>query len=183
MIRTYSLEALVLRKEKMGETDNIITVFSKSHGLLRLLAKGIRKITSRRAPYLDLFNYVRLYLNKGKTFDLITDVTLVNNFLVLKSDIKRVACAFKMAELLNRLLPEGQSQKLLYDRLISDYEGLNNLANLQQDKILTDFSNFLLSELGYAPKDKFFTGLTLDGILEEVMEKKINSNQLLSKLI
>ncbi|OGG00927.1 DNA repair protein RecO [Candidatus Gottesmanbacteria bacterium RIFCSPHIGHO2_02_FULL_39_14] len=183
MIRSYKIECLVVRKNKIGETDNRLTVLSKDQGLMIVLARGIRKINSRRSPHLDLLNHVKLYLAKGKTFDIVTDVEPLNHFSELKTHLSRIACAYKMIELINKLLPEKEEQSLIFNRLLSDLHILNSAFTVDEIKLTEDFANFLLMELGFLPRDKKLVGRVLDTVLEEVCERKIQSNVLLSKLL
>ena len=43
----YRDEAIVLRTQKLGEADRIITLLTRSHGRVRAVAKGVRRTSSR----------------------------------------------------------------------------------------------------------------------------------------
>ena len=45
--KLYRDDAVVLRVQKLGESDRIITLLSRRHGRLRAVAKGVRRTTSR----------------------------------------------------------------------------------------------------------------------------------------
>src|SRR3990167_4879731 len=120
MIKFSKIECIIIRKSKVGEADSCLTLLSKNQGILVVLGRGIRKINSRRSPHLDLLNHVRLFLSKGKTFDIVTDVEPLNHFSELKTHLSRIACAYKMIELINKLLPEKEEQSLIFNRLLSD---------------------------------------------------------------
>src|SRR3989344_9631919 len=143
MIRSYKIECLVVRKNKIGETDNRLTVLSKDQGLMIVLARGIRKINSRRSPHLDLLNHVRLFLSKGKTFDIVTDVEPLCHFSLLKSHLSRIASSYKMIELINKLILAGEEQRLIFDRLLQDLGQLNSTLIVNEIKLTEDFANFL----------------------------------------
>ena len=53
---SYKTEAIVLKRTNFGEADRLVTVFSQPRGKLVLLAKGIRRLTSRKKGHLELFN-------------------------------------------------------------------------------------------------------------------------------
>ena len=40
-------DAVVLRTYKSGESDRVVVLWTRDHGKVRVLAKGIRKTTSR----------------------------------------------------------------------------------------------------------------------------------------
>jgi len=183
MIRSYRSEALIIRKVKRGEADSVITVLTRRQGLRVVFAKGIRRLKSKRAPFLDLFNHVVLYLSKGKTYDIVTDVEPIDNFGILKTHLSRVAGAFKISELTNRLLPESQSHEVIFDKVLNLFLILNQVEDQDEEKIINGFGNFLLQELGFIPQSLTLTGKDIDRTLEEVMEKKIKTNLLLAKLV
>lgn len=183
MLRSYRVEAFVLRRVKKGESDSYYTLLTRRHGLLRVLAKGIRKINSRRAPYLDLFNHLVIYLAKGKNIDIVTDITPIENYAQLKLFLSRVASAFKMAELTDRLLPEGVYHPEIFDKMHNTFQLLNQKNNIEEGKLIEEYSLYLLQNLGYIPQSQILKGKDLDRTLEEIMEKKIKANILLSKLL
>lgn len=51
-LRTYSSEGIVLSRKNYGEADRILVILSKNFGKLSLLAKGIRKIKSKKEEVL-----------------------------------------------------------------------------------------------------------------------------------
>ena len=56
---TYRAEAVVLRRHDFGETDRILTLYTPTHGKLRAIAKGVRRITSRRSGHIELLTRVK----------------------------------------------------------------------------------------------------------------------------
>ena len=59
------MEAVVLRHADWGEADRLITLYSHERGKLRAIAKGARKIRSRKAGHLEPFTRVTLQLARG----------------------------------------------------------------------------------------------------------------------
>ena len=62
MQRYYKLEAIVLSKKRIGEADSLVKVYSRQMGKTTLLAKGVRKPTSRKRGSLDNFSHVALFV-------------------------------------------------------------------------------------------------------------------------
>ena len=75
MTKSYKADGIIVARKNFGETDKLVTIFTKQYGKKVVLAKGIRRITSRRAPHLELFSAVSLVLRSGKSFDYITLVS------------------------------------------------------------------------------------------------------------
>lgn len=68
----YRDEAIVLRTHKLGEADRIITLLTREQGLVRAVAKGVRRTTSRWGSRLEPFTHVDLQLAQGRNLDTIT---------------------------------------------------------------------------------------------------------------
>ena len=182
MNRSYKLEGIIIKVNEIGEIDNRLTILSNYSGLVVVLAKGIRRINSRRSPHLDLINHINCYLYKGKSFDIVTDVSPIDHFSWLKTRFSRVVYAYKLIELVNRFLVPGEEQNDIFQRLLIDLHKLNSPQFINEAELTEDFANFLLWQLGFLPRDKKLTGLTLDKTVEELCERKIYSNLLISKL-
>jgi DNA repair protein RecO (recombination protein O) len=50
--KIYIAEGIILKRRNLGETDRILTVFSRQYGKIKILAKGVRKINSRRSGHI-----------------------------------------------------------------------------------------------------------------------------------
>ena len=115
---TYKTEAIVLSRRNFGEADKILTIFTKHYGKIRALAKGVRRMKSRKGGNVELFNQVSLVLAKGKNLDIITEVELKNSFRFWRQNLNRVGVAYYLVELVESLTPEGQANRFAY-RLLS----------------------------------------------------------------
>src|SRR5665811_1527719 len=68
----YRDEAIVLRTQKLGEADRIITLLTRGNGRVRAVAKGVRRTTSRFGSRLEPFTYVDLQFAEGRSLDVVT---------------------------------------------------------------------------------------------------------------
>lgn len=62
----YQTEGIILNRMDAGEADKILTVFTKEFGMLRLFARGVRRVHSKLNNFLNLFSYVRIGFVSGK---------------------------------------------------------------------------------------------------------------------
>lgn len=148
---TYKTEAIILKKKNYREADQILTVFSKNFGKLTLLARGIRKTKSRKRGNLELTNQADLFIAKGKTWDIISEVEVLNSFTNLKEDLGKSVYTFQILELIDRLTMEEQEHLSVYNLLLNTLEFLNNseIAWEKKDLLLSAFSIRLLLTLGF----------------------------------
>ncbi len=70
----YRDEAVVIRTQKLGEADRIVTLLTREHGKVRAVAKGVRRTTSRFGSRLEPFMHVDLQLAQGRNLDTVTQV-------------------------------------------------------------------------------------------------------------
>lgn len=182
MTRTYKTKGLVLKRYNFGEADKLITLFTKNHGKLTVLAKGVRKIHSKKAPHLELFNIVDAFLITGKTFDLITEVQTIKSFSHLCTNLYHIALLYRIIELVNKLCPDRQVHIEVYNLLVSSLEIFES-GKLSDPKILVDnFTLSLLWELGYLERGVEIQGSKLQNYLEGVLESSLKSDSFLSSI-
>ena len=182
MLKSYSAEAIILKRINIGESDKLITVYTKSQGKLMLKAPGIRKIHSRKAPHLELFSRVKLFMAKGTTFDIITDAANIEVFSNLKSELTKVAYAYRMVEEIDRLCPDNQQNEEIYSLLVDTLCRLDKSKTLDLTLVLQDFSLGVLWELGYLEPYKILQGDVLIEYIENIIERSLKSNTLLTKI-
>jgi DNA repair protein RecO (recombination protein O) len=179
-MRTFKIEGIVIKRKNFQESDKIVTVFSKEKGVIRLKAPGVRKITSRRSPHIELFNHCKFTLYQGKSIAILTEIEPIENFKNFKKDLKRVGIAYHLSELIEGLCPENQQNLAIFDLLLSTFNKLSNEENL--DKLIYDFEIKLLTLLGYHKKSMSLEKIDTIGKIEEILERRLKTKQILPQL-
>ncbi|MDR0416005.1 MAG: DNA repair protein RecO, partial [Propionibacteriaceae bacterium] len=96
---TYNDEAVVLRTRKLGEADRIITLLTREHGLVRAVAKGVRRTSSRFGARLEPFSRVDVQIVEGRSLGIVSQA--VSRQLLgrpLLADYARYSAAEAMGE-------------------------------------------------------------------------------------
>ncbi|MCA9879389.1 MAG: DNA repair protein RecO, partial [Thermomicrobiales bacterium] len=106
--RLYRCEAIVLSRVDFGEADRLLTVYSRQHGKLRVVAKGARRPLSRLGPHLEYFCRTQLMLARGRELDVVTGAETVNPHLPLRVNLDAYGHASHMVEVLARLTEDRQ---------------------------------------------------------------------------
>jgi DNA repair protein RecO (recombination protein O) len=148
--RTIRVEAIVLRHADMGEADRLITLYSREHGKLRSVAKGARRIKSRKAGHLEPFTRVALMLARGRDLWIITQVETVDAYLPISADLGRMANAMYVLELLDRFTYDEGENRSLYTLLVDTLSRLS--AGQDAFVVLRFFEIRLLELLGFRPE-------------------------------
>jgi len=181
VLNSSKVEGVVLARKNFSEADKIITLFTREQGKVKVLAKGVRRIKSRRAPHLELFNHVSLVLHKGKAFDLVTEAKTLSKIEV---DLKTAAYLFYLCEVLDKILPEHQPHPELFAKLILCILSLRGMEMTKQsynENIVKQFVVELLWNLGYLPKGQY-PKLGVTDFVESIVERKIRSKKFLEEL-
>lgn len=76
----YRDEGVVLRAQKLGEADRIITLLTRENGKVRAVGKGVRRTSSRFGARLEPFMYVDLQLHEGRSLDVVTQAETIGAF-------------------------------------------------------------------------------------------------------
>ncbi|HWV27987.1 MAG TPA: DNA repair protein RecO, partial [Aeromicrobium sp.] len=104
----YRDTGVVLRVHKLGEADRIITLLTRERGLVRAVARGVRKTSSRFGARVEPFMHVALQLAEGRTLDTITQVETIDAFAKnLGADYAAYTAGTAMLETAERLVQEG----------------------------------------------------------------------------
>ena len=149
---TYRDQAVVLRTQKLGEADRIITLFTKEHGRIKAVAKGVRRTKSKFGARLEPTSYVDLQLYAGKSLDIVTEVTSIENFgEALSADYKNWTTANSILEAAERFTENEHEPALQQFNLVVG--ALRALAHGTYDSslILDAYLLRSLSVAGFAP--------------------------------
>ncbi len=148
--RTLSVEAVVLRHSDWGEADRVLVLFTREQGKVRALAKGARKMLSRKAGHLEPFTHVKVLLAQGKDFWIVTQAETLNAFLSIRADLLRTAYAALVIELLDRFTSDDGENPVLFQLLVNT---LSRIATLEDPFIAVQYYHLRLLDLtGFRPQ-------------------------------
>jgi DNA repair protein RecO (recombination protein O) len=148
--RRYSTDAIVLSRFDYGEADRILTLITPLNGKLKAIAKGIRRPTSRIGGSLEPFAELHVLLARGRTFEVVTQVSVGHAWLNLRDSLESAATAWYLAELADRSLEERHSAEPVYALLHRAYELLD--AGMAPGRVARWYEMHLADELGVRPE-------------------------------
>ncbi|MBE0410131.1 MAG: DNA repair protein RecO [Anaerolineales bacterium] len=148
--RSISDEGVVLRHSNWGEADRLLWIYTLSSGKMRAVAKGARKIRSRKAGHLEPFTRVRLLMAKTRDLPIITQAESIDGYWNLREDLLRVGYASYIVELLDRFTYDQDENRQLYRLLVETLDRLN--TNVEPILAVRFYEIRLLDLLGYRPQ-------------------------------
>ncbi|MBO1902641.1 DNA repair protein RecO [Leucobacter weissii] len=146
----YREEGVVLRTHKLGEADRIVTLLTRGRGVLRAVAKGVRRTSSKFGARLEPFMVADLQLFEGRSLDTITQAATLGAYGPhVSGDYERYRAGSVMVETAERLCEGGPAPEQ-YLLLVG---GLRTLAAAKVDVELVRDGYLLraLAAAGWSP--------------------------------
>lgn len=145
-----SCEAIVLGSQKYSDSNKIVTYFSKDHGKIKLLAKGIRKNKSKSSAYTEAFALcdISFFLKQSRTLQILSKTELIDSNHKISEDFETMACGMMILESVSSSQVNDHPNEELFVKL-------KNTLALMNKNIVDPFNIFVgfqlsLSELlGY----------------------------------
>jgi DNA repair protein RecO (recombination protein O) len=148
--RLYRTDTIILRRSDFGESDRLLTVYTPERGKLRLLAKGVRKMNSRKAGHVELFMLTNMLVAQGRTWDIISQAEIVEPYRDLREDLDKTSHAYYLAELVDRFTEEHDPNALLFKLMVLTLAHLNYVED--PFMVLRYFEMHLLGLTGFQPQ-------------------------------
>lgn len=170
--RIFSVDAIVIKRKNVGEADRRLTLFSKQYGRLTITAKGVRKITSRRGPHVEVFTRVIATIHTHT----LSEVATLENYKDIRRELVRVAAAYYLCELVDGLLPEEQPHREVFELLVKALRTLETVKTSRVETLRIRFALALLKQLGFLDNRKVVEDV--DGFVEQLLERRLKTVRL-----
>lgn len=111
-------EAVVLRTFKSGEADRVVVLWTRRLGKVRVLAKGVRKTTSRMGGSLETLAHVTVDLVKTRgEFYVARHVQHRERLATLRSSYSRISAGYAVVEAVDAIPSDGVPDEEIFDLL------------------------------------------------------------------
>jgi len=177
----FRTEGVILKRRDFGEADRIVTFYTRDFGKVTALAKGVRRPRSKKAGHLELGNWCKVFIAKGKNLDLLTEVELKKPFGIEDFSESKANKIYHLLEILECLTPEHQKNLQVYILLvnflkrISREENFNLLSTVFKIKIMSALGFFSARSLKDSKTKNILEILEDDGF--EDIKQKLNLSQ------
>jgi DNA repair protein RecO (recombination protein O) len=146
---------ICLRKHEFSETSQILTLMTRNHGLLKLMAKGAHRRTkagsSKFDGGVDLLDFGDAVFTDDSSRDLatLTEWKLLEGNLGLRKSLRGIYLALYSTEMVTLLFEEHDAHPEVFDRLAKDIPAL---ATPRREETFLDLELFLLRSAGFMPE-------------------------------
>lgn len=180
----FTTEGIIVRRSNFGEADRMLTIVTPYKGKIKVVAKGVRRITSRRGGNVELLNKVRLHLFQNKGMPILTEAESIETFPKIKNDLTFSTYGSHIAELAERLLPEEQANPAAFNLLATALHLLETnprqiFIRAYEIKLLTTLGFWGVREIGVIGEVRNILEKLQRESWEEIEKMKINKNQAL----
>ncbi len=151
-MEAYNTEAIVLAARDWGNSDKLITFFTRDYGKVAAVAYGARQPKSSVGGKLQLFSHVEVMFQRGRNIDTIKQCTIIASFMELREDIVCIAYGSFFAELTLGLWAEHQPDSNVFD-LISAVQKIMQKKNPRIVVLAAAWQ--LLALAGYKPQSDY----------------------------
>ena len=149
-MKSYRVHALVLRSKAFMEADRLVTLFSREKGKIQAVARGARRPRNRFSGTTGVFTFGLFYLYRGKNLENLSIVEVLEPFGDLREDLDKIAYASYLAELVDKVLEDGQVQPDIFTLLLQAFHVLD--AGIDPRRTARAFEIRLLMLLGLQPE-------------------------------
>lgn len=114
-METFTVEAIVLDTKNFGDSNKVVTLFTKECGKLEANAYGCRRSRSSLSGAMQMFNHITAEVSRGAQVDTIREADILHFYDALTNDLERLAYASLFFEIVNRMtLPHEKSKETFY---------------------------------------------------------------------
>ncbi len=148
---TLKAPGFVLRTYSYGESDLIVSFYTRPYGKIRGIAKGAKRSKKRFANVFEPFSLAdMIFLRKNRDgLVFIESCDMIDHFDGIREDLEKTLTASYFIDLLDHFSPEGKSNESLFF-LVADF-----LSMLKREKVTEAMIRFyemrLLKIAGFLP--------------------------------
>jgi DNA repair protein RecO (recombination protein O) len=146
------VHAIVMRRREVGEADRLLTLFTRPYGLLQVVAKGVRRIPSRRGGLLEPLSCVVALVSGRGGYYYLSAVEPYEMYGPLRADGECLSRAERLAGSILSFFGEEDAQPLLFDAFHEAMTAWPALPVSGQQVVEAALSMYVLRTAGVLPE-------------------------------
>ncbi|MBI2024158.1 DNA repair protein RecO [Candidatus Giovannonibacteria bacterium] len=162
----YQAEGIILNSYDSGEVDKVLTVFTQEFGMLKFLARGTRKHTSKLNKFLNIFSYGRFGFVSGRGTWHLVDAQDIGHFDEILNEEEKIHTFGRVSNFVQRFCHGEEKNEKLWAALLFFIKSGDELV----------FYARALASLGYLDEKEIESSSREN--LAEIIKEGIASSQL-----
>jgi DNA repair protein RecO (recombination protein O) len=148
----FKTRAVILRSQRWGDADRIVTFYSHDLGKIRGVARGARRMKTRFGGALEPFGIVdvTLFQKTPDALGQISQIDLIKTFKAVREDLGVMAAAAKMVRMVEMITADRDPNPEIYAALVYGLETLLPDRDLALTTLL--FQIHVLGNTGFRPQ-------------------------------
>ena len=142
-------EAIALKVYDFGDADRIFIFLTPGQGIIKIVAKGIRKPKSKMGGHIDVLSKINAYISLNDNLSNLSQVETIENYKFIKEDLTLISVGFYLLELSEKFSVENDPNNDIYYLLSMTLDKIDKSVNL--DLLMRWFELNLLSLSGFLP--------------------------------
>ncbi len=123
------IEGIIIKTVDYGETNKIVTIFSKRIGKFAAMARGAKKPRSRMAAVTQPFIHGQFFVYVNSGLSTIQQGEIIDSFRPIREDIEKTAFTAYLTELTEKLIDDKSADPYLYEQL---YQTMLRIADKEE---------------------------------------------------
>jgi DNA repair protein RecO (recombination protein O) len=152
MIRNEKISGLVLSRRNIGESDRLITLFSKEYGVLKIVAKGVRKIPSRRGGHIEPLTSILAVVSGSRESRFLMATETIDYYSSLRTNEEALERANVIAWVVKALLCDGQAGQQIFNVVCWAYRTMPRLSTVRQSLVEGCVLLMIIKRAGLMPQ-------------------------------
>lgn len=161
---------IVLKRHELLNKDIVYTLLTQDLGKVRVIAKGVKSLTSKRSPHLQTGNLIDTVLYKKSEYYYLQETQLRSGFSEIKNNSAKMSYLYFILFVLDRLVPEEQTDEKVYQLLMKFMINLSK-AEKPNIKLLEEYLSLFMIDLGYISQRKNIE--ELHAIIQDLINEKL----------
>lgn len=149
MYNIYTTRGIIIKIKESGESDKILSVFTKDFGRLEIFSKGTRKIKSKLRPHLDLFGLTRVSFITGREFFRLIDAEKIYSWPNLNKNKVKIEIISKCLFLFEKIICGQEKNKALWNMILKAFLFLDKEI-LQKEELKIFYGIFIIRALNFS---------------------------------
>lgn len=129
-MQNFMTNAINLQSYNLSESDKIVVMYSKEKGLIRGVAKGSKKFSSKLGGRMEMLVANKLMLHKGKNLDTICQAEALNTFFHLRNDMDKLFYSMYAAEIVKNFgVEDDPNSEEIYNLFFAFLESMSEVSD------------------------------------------------------